>query len=211
MAFWGPPFTDEKSHAELCCVAALNQMGRLDEFRADLPNILGLRHGLPKVDVRMGIATGEVTVGNIGSDTARGYTVIGDTVNLASRLEQANKFYGTHILVNEDTYQLAQGALAFREIDSLRVAGKIEPVRIYELMGFTRDLSEAQRQLVDAFERGLAAYRRQEWDAAEAALRAALEFVPADRPSQVFMGRIETFRQLPPPKDWDGAWIATTK
>ncbi len=211
MAFWGPPFTDENSHAELCCVAALSQMAKLDEFRAELPQIIGVRHGLPKVDIRMGIATGEVTVGNIGSDTVRGYTVIGDTVNLASRLEQANKFYGTRILVNEETRRLAQNDLAFREIDSLRVAGKHEPVRVFELMGYAKDLSDAQKQLVDAFEQGLAAYRKQDWDAAEAAFRSALALAPDDPPSQVFLERIGVFRSSPPPADWDGVWVATSK
>jgi adenylate cyclase len=211
MAFWGPPFTDEKSHAELCCTAALHQMARLDEFRAELPGILGIRSGLPRVDVRMGIATGQVTVGNIGSDTARGYTVIGDTVNLASRLEQANKFYGTRILVNEVTHHMAQDELAFREIDSLRVTGKLEPVRVFELLGFKRNATEAQRKLVEAFERGLAAYRRQDWDAAENAFRACVELAPGDPPSLVFLERIQVFRASPPAKDWDGVWVATHK
>ncbi|MDO9467387.1 MAG: adenylate/guanylate cyclase domain-containing protein, partial [Thiobacillus sp.] len=103
MAFWGPPFTDAADHATLCCIAALEQMARMEAFRAWLPEMFGVADGLPVVNVRMGIASGEVTVGNIGSETSRGYTVIGDTVNLASRLEQANKFYGTRILVNEAT------------------------------------------------------------------------------------------------------------
>ena len=211
MAFWGPPFTDEKSHAALCCDAALSQMTRLEEFRAKLPDILGTRHGLPMVNIRMGIATGEVTVGNIGSETARGYTVIGDTVNLASRLEQANKFYGTRILVNEETWRLVKDNLAFREIDSLRVAGKHEPVRIFELLGYVAEQTGNQQQLVAAFERGLAAYRKQDWDAAETAFRAGLALVPTDLPCQVFVDRMTTFRHSPPAKDWDGIWIATSK
>lgn len=211
MAFWGPPFTDKNSHALLCCEAALSQMARLDAFRAELPDILGTRSGLPKVDVRMGIATGQVTVGNIGSDTARGYTVIGDTVNQASRLEQANKFYGTHILVNEETWRLAQAGLAFREIDSLRVAGKVEPVRVFELVGRGQEIAPTQRQLIESFEQGLSAYRKQDWDAAEAAFRKGLAAVPNDPPSQVFLERIATFRASPPPSDWDGVWIASHK
>jgi adenylate cyclase len=211
MAFWGPPFTDEKSHAVLCCGAALDQMARLDQFRAELPSLLGVRQGLPHVEIRMGIATGEVTVGNIGSETARGYTVIGDTVNLASRLEQANKFYGTRILVNEDTRRLAQNEMAFREIDSLRVAGKHETVRIFELMGSAADLTDVQRKLAEAFEQGLAAYRKQDWENAESAFRAGLELVPSDQPSRVFLDRIMAFRQSPPPASWDGVWVATHK
>lgn len=211
MAFWGPPFTDPATHAQLCCTAALDQLARLEDFRKSLPDLLGVRHGLPVVTVRMGIATGEVTVGNIGSETSRGYTVIGDTVNLASRLEQANKFYGTQILVNEDTQRLAGNELAFREIDSLRVAGKLEPVRVYELMGLKNNLSDAQKKLVDAFERGLAAYRRQDWDAAESTFREGLEAIPDDPPSHVFLERIESFRKSLPVADWDGVWVATHK
>jgi class 3 adenylate cyclase len=211
MAFWGPPFTDQATHAELCCAAALDQLARLDDFRKSLPDLLGVRQGLPVVNVRMGIATGEVTVGNIGSESSRGYTVIGDTVNQASRLEQANKFYGTQILVNEDTHRLAGDDLVFREIDSLRVAGKMEPVRVFELMGFRRGQTEAQRQLINAFDRGLAAYRKQDWDAADAAFREGLIIVPADHPCQVFLDRIEAFRKSPPAADWDGEWIAAHK
>ncbi len=211
MAFWGPPFTGESDHAALCCQAALEQMDRLEGFRANLPNLLGIRSGLPEVDVRMGIATGEMTVGNIGSDTVRGYTVIGDIVNLSSRLEQANKFYGTHILVSEDTRDLTNEAFAFREIDSLRVMGKTEPVRVFELLGQAGALSPAQQALVAAFEGGLAHYRGRDWDAAEVAFGECLETVPDDPPSRVFLDRIRAFRQSPPGPDWDGVWIALGK
>ena len=211
MAFWGPPFSDAAGHAELCCEAALEQMAQLEAFRADLPNLIGVRYGLPEVDIRIGIASGEVTVGNIGSDTARGYTVIGDTVNLASRLEQANKFYGTHILVNPETHRLACETLAFREIDSLRVAGKQEPIQVYELLGQRAALTPAQQAGLAAFASGLAHYRAQQWDAAEAAFNECLAHLPQDRPSQVFIERIKLFRQTPLSPDWDGVWVAVSK
>ena len=211
MAFWGPPFTDAADHARLCCIAALEQMARMETFRAALPELLGVRHGLPEVNVRMGIASGDVTVGNIGSETSRGYTVIGDTVNLASRLEQANKFYGTGILVSEGTRDLAGDTLAFREIDSLRVAGKQEPVRVFELMDYSDQLNEDGRKLAQTYEAALVCYRSQDWDAAEAAFRACLEVVPADRPSQVMLDRIAAFRESPPEVDWDGVWVAKSK
>lgn len=211
MAFWGPPFTDAADHATLCCIAALEQMARMEAFRAWLPEMFGVAHGLPVVNVRMGIASGEVTVGNIGSETSRGYTVIGDTVNLASRLEQANKFYGTRILVNEATRTLAGDTLAFREIDSLRVAGKLETVRVYELLGLAAELSESGRQRVQAYEAGLARYRAQDWNAAEAAFRECLAIEPNDQPSQVMLARIAAFRQAPPGADWDGVWVALSK
>jgi adenylate cyclase len=211
MAFWGPPFTDAADHATLCCLAALEQMARMEAFRAWLPEMFGVAHGLPVVNVRMGIASGEVTVGNIGSETSRGYTVIGDTVNLASRLEQANKFYGTRILVSETTRTLAGDTLAFREIDSLRVAGKQETVRVYELLGVADELSETDRQRVQAYEAGLARYRAQDWDGAEAAFRECLAIEPEDQPSQVMLGRIAAFRQAPPEAGWDGVWVALSK
>jgi adenylate cyclase len=211
MAFWGPPFSDPADHARLCCIAALEQMARMETFRAALPELFGVRHGLPEVNVRMGIASGDVTVGNIGSETTRGYTVIGDTVNLASRLEQANKFYGTRILVSEGTRNLASDTLAFREIDSLRVSGKQEPVRVFELMDYSESLSEAGRKLAQAYEAALARYRSQDWDGAEAGFRACLEIVPADRPSQVMLDRIAAFRQTPPGAEWDGVWVAASK
>ena len=211
MAFWGPPFTDAADHATLCCLAALEQMARMEAFRAWLPEMFGVSHGLPVVNVRMGIASGEVKVGNIGSETSRGYTVIGDTVNLASRLEQANKFYGTRILVSETTRTLAGDTLAFREIDSLRVAGKLETVRVFEFLGLADELSESDRQRVQAYEAGLARYRAQDWDAAEAAFRECLAIEPKDQPSQVMLARIAAFRKAPPEAGWDGVWVALSK
>ena len=211
MAFWGPPFSDPADHARLGCIAALEQMASMETFRAALPDLFGVRHGLPEVNVRMGIASGDVTVGNIGSETSRGYTVIGDTVNLASRLEQANKFYGTRILVSEGTRNLAGDTLAFREIDSLRVSGKQEPVRVFELMDYADQLSEVGRQLAQGYEAALALYRKQDWDGAETAFRDCLAVAPADRPSQVMLDRIAAFRQTPPNADWDGVWVAVSK
>jgi len=211
MAFWGPPFTDPADHARLCCIAALEQMARMETFRAGLPELFGVRHALPEVNVRMGIASGDVTVGSIGSETTRGYTVIGDTVNLASRLEQANKFYGTRILVSEATRNMAGDTLAFREIDSLRVSGRLEPERVFELMDYSDTQTEAARHLAQSYETALACYRKQDWDGAEAAFRACLEVVPADRPSQVMLDRIAAFRETPPEADWDGVWVALSK
>ncbi|MHB1084659.1 MAG: adenylate/guanylate cyclase domain-containing protein [Thiobacillus sp.] len=211
MAFWGPPFTDPSDHARLGCIAALEQMAQMETFRAWLPEMFGTRHNLPEVHVRMGIASGEVTVGNIGSETSRGYTVIGDIVNLASRLEQANKFYGTRILVSEGTRDLAGDTLAFREIDSLRVTGKQESVRVYELLGYSAELSDADRQRVQTFEAGLARYREQDWEAAEVAFHECLAILPKDRPSQAMLERIAAFRQVPPETGWDGVWVALNK
>jgi adenylate cyclase len=206
MAFWGPPFTDEREHALLACRAALAQVGKAEELKRILPDIIGMRKGLPQMNVRVGLATGEVTVGNIGSDTTKGYTVIGDTVNLASRLEGANKFYGTRLLISDATRELAGDGVETREVDSLRVKGKSEPVRVHELLALKGALDPQAARLRDEFEAGLAEYRRSRWAAAEARFKACLALKPDDGPSRAYAERIEQFRKLPPPADWSGVW-----
>ena len=137
--------------------------------------------------------------------------MIGNTVNLASRLEQANKLYGTRILVTGETQRQTSNQLAFREIDSLQVVGKTIPVHVYELLGYEQDLTDAQRELVAEFKRGLAAYRLSDWDTAQAHFETCLQIVPDDGPSQVFLTRIAAFRITPPAADWDGVWVADNK
>src|SRR5215510_7946612 len=105
VAFWGPPFVKAEEHAKLACRAAQAELRALDNLRRELPDITGLRRDAPAIDICIGICTGEVVVGNIGSENTRSYTVIGDTVNLAARLERANRFYGTQILISESTAQ----------------------------------------------------------------------------------------------------------
>ena len=135
MAFWGPPFTGADEQARLACLAALDQVAALSAFRAELPDLTGLKRGFPEIDIRIGIATGDVVVGSISSEQTRNYTVIGDTVNLASRLEGASKTYGTRVLISEAANRLAADAVDTREIDSVLVVGKTEPQRIFELLG----------------------------------------------------------------------------
>jgi adenylate cyclase len=207
MAYWGPPFTAEAEHAALACRSALAQKARMQAFRASLPDILGFRKNLPHVDVRMGLATGELTVGNIGSESAKGFTVIGDTVNLASRLEGANKEYGTGILANHDTWQMAQDAVEGREIDSVRVVGKTEPVRIYEVLSLKGGLDAAGVSLRDNYQEGLRHYRARAWDAAEAAFGRNAD----DVPSKVMLARIAQFRRDPRAAPPDGVWDLTKK
>jgi adenylate cyclase len=131
MAFWGPPFTDANVHASLACRSSLAQLEALDVLHRELPEITGLRKGLPELDMCIGIATGDVVVGNIGSENARSYTVIGDTVNLASRIEAVNRLYGTRILISEETAHAVGTEFALREIDTITVKGKTEVSRIF--------------------------------------------------------------------------------
>jgi len=141
VAFWGPPFVKTEEHAMLACRAAQAQLSALDNLRRKLPDITGLRRDAPAIDLCIGICTGEVVVGNIGSENTRSYTVIGDTVNLAARLERANRVYGTHILVSESTAQAIAAHFETREIDTIFVKGKTETTRVFELMSAAGKLS----------------------------------------------------------------------
>jgi adenylate cyclase len=211
MAFWGPPFAAAEDQARLACLSAIEQLAALPAFQQELPELTGLRRGLPQIAIRVGIATGEVVVGNIGSEQTRNYTVIGDTVNVASRLEGASKAYGTHILIGERTRQLAAAAIETREIDSVIVVGKSEPERIFEVLGRAGEIAAERLALRDAFAGALAAYRRCCWDAAKAGFEHCLELAPDDGPSQTFLARVAHFREMPPEDDWNGVWSMTTK
>jgi len=211
MAFWTPPFSPGDQHATDACLAALLQQEAIDAFRRELPQLLGLRRNVPDFRVRMGLATGEVVIGTIGSETARSYTVIGDIVNTASRLEGINKMYGTGIVVAEDTYRLAQQAVEVRELDFVTVVGKTEPVRIFELLGRVSEIEPDTFALRDLFAHGLAAYRERDWDSAEEKFQECLKLVPEDGPSQLFEQRVAFLRANPPAADWQGVWHATEK
>src|SRR5262249_22617633 len=154
---------------------------------------------------RVGIATGEALVGSIGSEFMMNYTVMGDTVNLASRLEAANKVYGTHILATEATVIAAQSAIEVREIDRAVVAGQSQPQVVYEIMG-RKNKADSKSDLLKArYAEGLAAYRARRWDEASAAFSGALEIATGDGPSKALSERVNILRNGSLPAVWDGA------
>jgi adenylate cyclase len=211
MAFWGPPFTSADEQARLACEAGLGEVELLPSFRQSLPEVLGIKRHVPKVDMRIGIASGDVVIGNIGSDVSMSYTVMGDAVNLASRLENVNKVYGTHLLVNAMTRDMAQNSFEFREIDLILVVGKEEPEQVFEVIGRRGQVAQSMLDLAERFALGLAAYRRQAWTEAATAFRSCLELAPEDGPSRVFLDRIPLLSAQSLPANWDGVWILGEK
>ena len=206
MAYWGPPFVAEAEHAHLACLAAVEMIDRVASLRKELPEILEVRSIPMECDIRLGVATGDVLAGSIGSHFMMSYTVMGDTVNLASRLEAANKEYGTRSLVSEASIVAVQGLIEAREIDRLIVLGQTRPHAIFEIMGRKGALPPTQIALRDRYSEALSAYRAQRWEDARKALGAALEAVAGDGPSLTLLKRVDEFQRNPPAADWDGSW-----
>lgn len=206
MAYWGPPFTEKADQARLASLAALDMQAHIAPLKAEIAELLGMRSLPIAFDIRIGVATGEALVGSIGSEFMMSYTVLGETVNLASRLEGASKLYGTRILASADTIAGAGDTVETREIDRVVVLGETRPQTMYEIMGRKGELTPAQHELKARFAEGLAAYRARRWDDARGAFAAALAMSPDDEPSRVFLKRIEGFMSAPLPDDWDGCW-----
>jgi adenylate cyclase len=206
VAFWGPPFVKSEDHAILACRAANAELVALDNLRRELPDLTGLRRDAPAVDLCIGICTGEVVVGNIGSENTRSYTVVGDCVNVAARLERANRVYGTRILINESTAQAIGSEFEMREVDTISVKGKTETTRIFELMSLRGQLSEESVRLRECYETARRSYLAQNWDGAETVFRECLKIRADDGPSSVLLERLQFLRRNPPGKDWNGVW-----
>jgi len=211
MAFWGAPF-EEPGHAVKACNAALEMMKRVRELQK-----VWEAEGKPRLEIGIGLNTGVASVGRMGSSLRRGYTALGDSVNLSSRLEGLNKDYGTHIIVNETTYEGAKNdGFVFRELDLIRVKGKLQPVTIYQLMGRQTDLvadgrAEEVRLQVERFARARELFRNRKWDAAQRAFQESLDRWPDDGPSRVYWKRCQEYLFDEPSVNWDGVFVMTHK
>jgi adenylate cyclase len=204
MAVWGAPL-DQPDHAERACRTALEMLAELRKLQAKWT-----AEGRPPMDIGVGINTGDMVVGNMGSQMRFDYTVMGDSVNLGSRLEGINKEYGTNIVISEFTYEAVKDSLFCRELDSVRVKGKKLPVKIYELLGERRDAARWDSWLA-VFNEGLARYKEERWDEAIARFEKVLELNPGDPPSQLYISRCQSLRENPPEGEWDGVFTMTKK
>jgi adenylate cyclase len=211
MAFWGAPYEDER-HAINACDAALNMMTRIHELQK-----VWRAEGKPKLDIGIGLNSGVASVGNMGSALRYGYTALGDTVNLSSRLEGLNKDYGTHILVNESTFHAAKdGGFLFRELDVIRVKGKLEGVTIYELYGHLEGLKNDGsisdvEELFQQFANARALYWERKWSEAQNEFQNILNRWPSDGPSRMYWKRCQDYLFEEPPANWDGVFTMTHK
>ncbi len=198
MAFWGAP-QDDPDHAVHACRTAL-------ACQRMMPGLAHLTqaHGLPPLAMRVGLNSGTVLVGNIGSEERLNYTAIGDPVNLASRLEAMNKRYGTQIIIGEATRAAAANAIVARRLDRVAVYGRQAGEWIYELLAMAGEPgADGFAHWVAAYESGLDRFARRDWDGAIRAFETVIELRGDDPPSRLFVERCRGFRTAPPPDDWD--------
>ena len=204
MAFWGAPVRTER-HAYLAVKAGLDVIKSLKEINERFKLKLW-----PEVDLGIGLNTGPMVVGNMGSQFRIAYTVMGDTVNLGSRLEGLTKQYGVKMIVSESTLAAAP-EFAYRELDRVRVKGKHKPITIYEPIAEWAEIASEQRIILDLVHQALTDYRQQLWDKSEAAFHQLHDLTPDDKLYKIYLERIEHYREIPPEENWDGAFTHTSK
>lgn len=204
MAFWGAPL-NQPNHHEKACISSLDMLAKLQELQ-----IKWKKEGIPSFDIGIGLNSGEAIVGNMGSSQRFDYTAIGDSVNLASRLEGLNKLYGTNILISEHTYSSIKNSFSTRKLDAVRVKGKRKPILIYELLAHKEKVDPKTTEFIQQFEKGLDQYFKKKWKHAIESFEKA-NSLRADSAAKLFIGRCKTFISNPPPKGWDGVWEMKTK
>lgn len=203
MAEFGAPVYFE-DHALKACNAALHMQDRLKKLSKKLE-----KENRPILKSRIGINTGNMIVGNMGSNKVFDYTVLGDEVNLASRLEGANKIFGTYIMISESTHQIVKDHLVTRTLDMIRVKGKQKPVRVFELIGRKED--GYLGDMLSTYENGIRYYRDRKWDQAVECFKYCLKRHQDDGPTRLYLRRIYEYMKNPPPPDWDGVFTMKTK
>ncbi len=199
MAVFGAPIPTE-AHPKLACLAAIEMQEKLVELREKWKT-----EGKPELKVRMGINSGFMVIGNMGSGSRMDYTVMGDSVNLASRLEGSNKVYSTDIMISEETYNKAKEYINAREIDLIKVKGKSQPVRVYQLLSKSDEVRFDQ-EFLENYNRGIELYRYRNWEASLACFKKCSELQVDDILASIYVRRCQHFIENPPPPDWDGVY-----
>jgi adenylate cyclase len=205
MAIWGAPL-DQSDHPLRACYTALEMVEELRLLQQKWAT-----EGMPRMNIGIGINAGPMVVGNMGSERRFDYTVMGDSVNLGSRLEGLNKLYGTNIIISEMTYERVREEILGRELALVRVKGKDQPVKIYELLSRRAKSLPEQKALAEEFQAALGEYRNRNWETARKIFQSILERYPADGPARLYVERCQTLEKTPPPEDWDGVYTMTTK
>jgi len=205
IAFWGAPL-EQPDHAKLSCYASIDMQQRMLEQRKEF-----IAAGKPELYVRMGLNSGPMVVGNMGSQNRMDYTIMGDAVNLAARLEGANKFYKNYSMISENTYNLCSGDIDVRELDRILVVGRNEPVIVYDLMDKKNKVSGKIADMVVEYDKGLGLYKARNYQDAISAFNRALKIIPGDGPSISYIDRCNQFIKTPPAGDWDGVFKHTEK
>jgi adenylate cyclase len=204
MAIYGAPL-EQPDHSSRACYSALEMMEGLKKLNEEW-----IRSGKNPLDIGIGINTGMMMVGNMGSEQRFDYTVMGDAVNLGSRLEGANKNYKTNILISEFTYEKVKDEFACMELDSVKVKGKTLPVRIYQLVG-QKNIPVEQKETINSFHRGLKLYKQKRWDEAIEIFQTVTAMDKKIHAAQLYIDRSQDLKSNPPPQDWDGVFTMTTK
>jgi len=204
MAVYGAPL-EITDHAYRACVTALEMMSALRPLHQSWE-----KKGLPKMNIGIGVSTGPMVVGNMGSERRFDYTVMGDTVNLGSRLEGINKVYGSNIIIGEKTHNAVKNDLICRQLDAVRVKGKEQPEKIYELLA-KKGEDERYAKLAEIFEKALGLYHKMKWQEAAQAFNEVLKIRPKDAASILYISRCKALYSSPPPTDWDGVFTMKTK
>ncbi|MEQ1879857.1 MAG: adenylate/guanylate cyclase domain-containing protein [Burkholderiales bacterium] len=204
MAFWGAPLSDQR-HAHNAVMAGLEMHDALEKLQPHFK-----ANNWPPIKIGVGINSGRVSVGNMGSEIRLAYTVMGDAVNLASRIEGITKHYGVNMIVGDSTRQQVP-EVVFRELDKVRVKGKDEPVSIYEPIGKVAEITKSQQDAMKLWGQALKHYRAQDWDMAELQLINLLKQDPENGVYKLYIDRIGLFRRQAPEPGWDGSWIFDTK
>lgn len=214
--FWAEPFVQANEHAMLAAESAMEQVSMFKVFHKNMSQKIKnhseeIKVALENIDLTVGIATGPLILANIGPKWSMIYTVLGDTVNTAARLRGAARQFGVSILLLHETYEFIKDKIAARELGLIKVVGKDDKLRIYELLGYKDSLAKDQEELIQEFSQGLENYRARKWDEANKHFMSCIRIKPEDKPASIYIKSIVKQKERTLPSGWDGVWTLKKK